>query len=100
MLLVHSAVCDEDITLKRFADSGLQAEILARSRVVFGPVMRARAAMLEARGLIEPRTASRGVGGHRSSQRALIRSDVGSRACIVAGGTAPKGGRDGRADDR
>jgi len=53
MLLVHSAVCDEDITLKRFADSGLQAEILARSRVVFGPLMRARAAMLEARGLIE-----------------------------------------------
>ena len=54
ILLVHSAVCDEDITLKRFADSGLQAEVLARSRVVFGPVMRARAGMLEARGLIEP----------------------------------------------
>ena len=25
MLLVHSAVCDADITLKRFADIGLQA---------------------------------------------------------------------------
>jgi release factor glutamine methyltransferase len=54
MLLVHSAVCDEDITLKRFADTGLQAEILARCRVPFGPVMRARAAILQARGLVEP----------------------------------------------
>ena len=54
MLLVHSAVCDEDITLKRFADAGLQAEVLTRCTVPFGPVMRARAAMLEARGLVEP----------------------------------------------
>jgi release factor glutamine methyltransferase len=54
MLLVHSAVCDEDITLKRFADIGLQAEVIARCMVSFGPVMRARAAMLEARGLVEP----------------------------------------------
>lgn len=54
MLLVHSAVCDEDITLKRFADAGLQAEVLSRCRVPFGPVMRARAALLEARGLVEP----------------------------------------------
>jgi release factor glutamine methyltransferase len=54
MLLVHSALCDEDITLKRFADAGLRAEVVARCRVSFGPVMRARAAMLEARGLVEP----------------------------------------------
>lgn len=54
MLVVHSAVCDEDITLKRFADTGLQAEVVARCWVPFGPVMRARAAMLEARGLVEP----------------------------------------------
>jgi release factor glutamine methyltransferase len=54
MLVVHSAVCDEDITLKRFADTGLQAEVVARYWVPFGPVMRARAAMLEARGLVGP----------------------------------------------
>ena len=54
MLVVHSAVCDEDITRKRFADAGLQAEILTRRTVPFGPVMRARAAMLEAHGLVEP----------------------------------------------
>jgi release factor glutamine methyltransferase len=54
MLLVHSAVCDEDITLKRFADAGLHAEVLTRCRVPFGPIMRVRAAMLEARGLVQP----------------------------------------------
>ena len=64
ILLVHSAVCDEDITRKRFADAGLQAEVLARRTVAFGPVMRARAAMLEARGLVEP--------GQREEQLVVI----------------------------
>jgi release factor glutamine methyltransferase len=54
MLLVHSAVCDEGITLKRFADAGLPAEVLTRCTVPFGPVMRARATMLEARGVVQP----------------------------------------------
>jgi release factor glutamine methyltransferase len=54
MLLVHSAVCDDDATLSRLADAGLQAEVLARCTVPFGPVMRLRAAMLEARGLVGP----------------------------------------------
>jgi release factor glutamine methyltransferase len=52
MLLVHSAVCDEDVTLKRFADAGLHAEVLTRCTVPFGPVMRARTTMLEARGVV------------------------------------------------
>lgn len=64
MLVVHSAVCDEDITLKRFADAGLQAEVLTRRTVPFGPVMRARAAMLETRGLVEP--------GQREEQLVVI----------------------------
>jgi release factor glutamine methyltransferase len=54
LLIVHSAVCDEDVTLRRLAGAGLRAEVLARSTVPFGPVMRLRAAMLEARGLIKP----------------------------------------------
>ncbi|MGH3833457.1 MAG: HemK2/MTQ2 family protein methyltransferase, partial [Pseudonocardiaceae bacterium] len=54
MLLVHSAVCDDDLTLSRLADAGLQAEVLTRCVVPFGPVMRLRATMLEARGLLEP----------------------------------------------
>ncbi|MFN2495233.1 MAG: HemK2/MTQ2 family protein methyltransferase [Pseudonocardiaceae bacterium] len=54
LLLVHSAVCDEDATVSRLADADLDAEVLIRTTVPFGPVMRARVAMLEARGLIEP----------------------------------------------
>jgi release factor glutamine methyltransferase len=54
MLLVHSAVCDDGVTLRRLAGAGLDAEVLTRSTVPFGPVMRLRAAMLEARGLVKP----------------------------------------------
>lgn len=54
MLIVHSAVCREDITISRLAGAGLRAEILTRCSVPFGPVMCLRAATLEARGLVEP----------------------------------------------
>jgi release factor glutamine methyltransferase len=54
MLLVHSAVCDDGLTLSHLAGAGLQAEVLTRRTVPFGPVMRLRAAMLEARGFVEP----------------------------------------------
>ena len=54
LLLVHSAVCDEDVTVSRLADADLDAEVLTRATVPFGPVMRARVTMLEARGLVEP----------------------------------------------
>jgi release factor glutamine methyltransferase len=54
MLIVHSAVCDDSVTLRRLAEAGLPAKVLARSTVPFGPVMRLRAAMLESHGLIEP----------------------------------------------
>jgi release factor glutamine methyltransferase len=54
MLLVHSTVCDDDVTLRRLVAAGLHAEVLARATVPFGPVMRLRAAMLEARGLVQP----------------------------------------------
>lgn len=54
MLMVHSTVCDDDLTLTRLTESGLHAEVLARCTVPFGPVMRLRAGMLEARGLVEP----------------------------------------------
>jgi release factor glutamine methyltransferase len=54
MLLVHSAVCNVEQTLCHLVDAGLRAEVRARCTVPFGPVMRLRAAMLEARGLVEP----------------------------------------------
>jgi release factor glutamine methyltransferase len=53
-LLVHSAVCDTDLTLDALARVGLVPTVLATATVPFGPVMHARAALLEARGLIEP----------------------------------------------
>jgi release factor glutamine methyltransferase len=54
VLLVHSAVCDVDLTLAALERSGLVPRVVATATVPFGPVMRARAAMLEARGLIRP----------------------------------------------
>ncbi|MHA6625615.1 HemK2/MTQ2 family protein methyltransferase [Pseudonocardia sichuanensis] len=54
VLLVHSAVCDTDLTLDALDRAGLVPQVLAKATVPFGPVMRARAALLEARGLIGP----------------------------------------------
>jgi release factor glutamine methyltransferase len=54
LLLVHSAVCNPDATLATLRRAGLDAGVLDRATIPFGPVMRARAGMLEARGLIRP----------------------------------------------
>jgi release factor glutamine methyltransferase len=54
VLLVHSAVCDTDLTLDALTRVGLTAQVLDRATVPFGPVMRRRAALLESRGLIRP----------------------------------------------
>ena len=54
LLLVHSAVCNVDRTLAGLAAAGMDAEVIDRGLVPFGPVMRRRAALLVARGLIEP----------------------------------------------
>ncbi|MBW0100863.1 HemK2/MTQ2 family protein methyltransferase [Pseudonocardia sp. KRD291] len=54
LLLVHSGACRADVTVERLAASGVVAEVLERVRVPLGPVMRARAALHESRGLVEP----------------------------------------------
>ncbi|HEX2298095.1 MAG TPA: HemK2/MTQ2 family protein methyltransferase [Pseudonocardiaceae bacterium] len=54
VLVVHSAVCGEEHTIARLAEAGLAGKVIERTRISFGPVMRARAALLEARGLLEP----------------------------------------------
>jgi release factor glutamine methyltransferase len=54
LLLVHSALCGVESTLDRLRESGLDAEVAERRRIPFGPVLRARAAYLEGRGLIRP----------------------------------------------
>ncbi|WP_232664592.1 HemK2/MTQ2 family protein methyltransferase [Pseudonocardia sp. TRM90224] len=53
LLLVHSAVSGVETTIARLADGGLTAHVVERVRIPFGPVMRARAAMLELRGLVQ-----------------------------------------------
>lgn len=54
LLMVHSAVCGADRTLDRLAESGMSGRVAARTRIPLGPVMRARSALHEARGLVEP----------------------------------------------
>jgi len=53
-LVVHSEVCGERATIAAMNAVGLDARVVARAVLPFGPVMRARAALLEARGLISP----------------------------------------------
>lgn len=54
LLLVHSELSGTEETLAALAETGLRARVLARAEVPFGPVLRARASKLEARGLIHP----------------------------------------------
>lgn len=54
LLLVQSALADEQATLDRFKEAGLVSEVLARAHIPFGPVLRARACALRARGLLGP----------------------------------------------
>jgi release factor glutamine methyltransferase len=52
MLIVHSALCDDRMTVRSLRAAGLTAEVVARRGEPFGRVMRSRAAWLEARELI------------------------------------------------
>jgi release factor glutamine methyltransferase len=54
LLVVHSALCGTDRTLAALRERGLDAEIAVRHRGALGPILRARAPLLEARGLIAP----------------------------------------------
>jgi len=52
LLIVHSEVCGVDATLELLRASGLSAGVAARQRGRLGPLLRARRAILEARGLL------------------------------------------------
>jgi release factor glutamine methyltransferase len=64
VLLVHSAVCNTEGTLDALTRVGLKARELARVTVPFGPVMWARAMMLESRGFVAP--------GQRSEELVVV----------------------------
>lgn len=54
LLLVQSELADGQATLDRLEKAGLAPGVLMRGRVPFGPVLRARASALRARGLLAP----------------------------------------------
>jgi release factor glutamine methyltransferase len=66
LLVVHSALCGTDRTLAVLGDRGLRAEIAVRQRGALGPILRARAPLLEARGLIAP--------GQRDEEVVVVRA--------------------------
>ncbi|MEU0039211.1 HemK2/MTQ2 family protein methyltransferase [Streptomyces sp. NPDC006333] len=51
LLMVHSAMCGPERTLKRLAEAGLPAQVAARSRVPWGPILRSRREWLQRQGL-------------------------------------------------
>jgi release factor glutamine methyltransferase len=69
VLLVHSSVCDTGCTLDALRRVGLEARELARVTVPFGPVMWARAMMLESRGFVAP--------GQRSEELVVVEGHRG-----------------------
>jgi release factor glutamine methyltransferase len=54
LLMVFSALCGVELTLDQLEAAGLDASVVTRRIEPFGPVMTARAEMLEARGLVAP----------------------------------------------
>lgn len=54
LLLVQSSICGEQATLERLSAAGLKPERAAAAHGPLGPLMRERAALLEARGLLQP----------------------------------------------
>ena len=67
LLMVHSALSGVEASLCHLRASGLEPAVVARRPEPFGPVMRARAAALETRGLIRP--------GQRHEELVVIRAD-------------------------
>lgn len=67
-LIVHSSLCDSDLTLRQLRGGGLKASVVARRTVPFGPVMRARAEWLARLGHIAP--------GQEHEELVVIRADA------------------------
>ncbi|WP_371749405.1 class I SAM-dependent methyltransferase [Streptomyces sp. NBC_01283] len=53
LLMVHSALCGTDDTLRRLSKAGLETSVADRTVIPFGPVLRSRLAFLRRQGLIE-----------------------------------------------
>ncbi len=66
LLIVHSDLSDGQETVQQLAGDGLAVTVAAKATVPFGPVMRARADLLQARGLIAP--------GERTEELVVLRA--------------------------
>ncbi|XVV07374.1 HemK2/MTQ2 family protein methyltransferase [Actinosynnema sp. CA-248983] len=67
-VIVHSALADEDRTLRQLRGGGLKAAVVARRVVPFGPVLRRRAEWLRANGFVEP--------GRDREELVVVRADA------------------------
>lgn len=67
MLLVHSEFAGVEVSLRVLRDGGLDAGIIARKRIPFGPVLSARARWLERTGRLPD--------GRRTEELVVIRAD-------------------------
>lgn len=54
VLLVHSALCDPDLTVAALTENGLRAAVIREQEILFGPVLRSRTEWLEQQGLVAP----------------------------------------------
>lgn len=54
LMMVHTGLCAVEETMRLLAIGGVAAEVVDRRSQPFGPLLRARSALLEARGLTEP----------------------------------------------
>ncbi|MFB8028376.1 MULTISPECIES: HemK2/MTQ2 family protein methyltransferase [unclassified Streptomyces] len=52
LLLVHSGLCDSEMTLSRLASAGLRARVSDRALVPLGPVLRSRLSWLRETGMV------------------------------------------------
>jgi release factor glutamine methyltransferase len=66
LLIVHSSLCGTDSTLAILREHGLRAEVTVRRSGSLGPLLRARAAELEARRLLAP--------GQREEEVVVVRA--------------------------
>ncbi|HEX7301117.1 MAG TPA: HemK2/MTQ2 family protein methyltransferase [Solirubrobacteraceae bacterium] len=66
LLLVHSELCGTDATLDALRAGGLAAQVFRRHHGALGPLLRARAPQLEARGLLAP--------GQRDEEVVVVRA--------------------------
>ncbi|MGY0063881.1 HemK2/MTQ2 family protein methyltransferase [Streptomyces sp. LZ34] len=71
LLLVHSALCGVEGTVRRLGQADMRAAVVDRRLIPFGPVLRERAAWLEGRGLIEP--------GEETEELVVIRAERAQR---------------------